>query len=353
MNERYELLKKLCTCSGISGDEKNVRDIIISEIKDYADSIKTDNLGNLIVFKKGLKTPSKKLMISAHMDEVGFMVTYITENGFIKFDQVGGIDRRVVFGKRVTLGENHIDGVVGVKPIHLCSDEERETIPKYSDMYIDIGAESREEAEKYVNIGDSVCFYSPFEINENAENMGTTLKAKAIDDRAGCFIMIELIKSTLEYDCTFTFVVQEEVGLRGAKAAAYTVDPDFAIVLESTTASDIHGCEDSKAVCHVGKGVVVSFMDRSTIYDREMFKEAFYAARDIGVEAQVKSAVAGGNDSGAIHTSRGGVRTLALSLPCRYIHSGLSLVSLRDMEASLKLTKELISRFLGGAITHD
>lgn len=353
MNERYELLKKLCTCSGISGDEKNVRDIIISEIKDYADSIKTDNLGNLIVFKKGLKTPSKKLMISAHMDEVGFMVTYITENGFIKFDQVGGIDRRVVFGKRVTLGENHIDGVVGVKPIHLCSDEERETIPKYSDMYIDIGAESREEAEKYVNIGDSVCFYSPFEINENAEDMGTTLKAKAIDDRAGCFIMIELIKSTLEYDCTFTFVVQEEVGLRGAKAAAYTVDPDFAIVLESTTASDIHGCEDSKAVCHVGKGVVVSFMDRSTIYDREMFKEAFYAARDIGVEAQVKSAVAGGNDSGAIHTSRGGVRTLALSLPCRYIHSGLSLVSLRDMEASLKLTKELISRFLGGAITHD
>lgn len=353
MNERYELLKKLCTCSGISGDEKNVRDIIISEIKDYADSIKTDNLGNLIVFKKGLKTPAKKLMISAHMDEVGFMVTYITENGFIKFDQVGGIDRRVVFGKRVTLGENHIDGVVGVKPIHLCSDEERETIPKYSDMYIDIGAESREEAEKYVNIGDSVCFYSPFEINENAEDMGTTLKAKAIDDRAGCFIMIELIKSTLEYDCTFTFVVQEEVGLRGAKAAAYTVDPDFAIVLESTTASDIHGCEDSKAVCHVGKGVVVSFMDRSTIYDREMFKEAFYAARDIGVEAQVKSAVAGGNDSGAIHTSRGGVRTLALSLPCRYIHSGLSLVSLRDMEASLKLTKELISRFLGGAITHD
>lgn len=353
MNERYELLKKLCTCSGISGDEKNVRDIIISEIKDYADSIKTDNLGNLIVFKKGLKTPSKKLMISAHMDEVGFMVTYITENGFIKFDQVGGIDRRVVFGKRVTLGGNHIDGVVGVKPIHLCSDEERETIPKYSDMYIDIGAESREEAEKYVNIGDSVCFYSPFEINENAEDMGTTLKAKAIDDRAGCFIMIELIKSTLEYDCTFTFVVQEEVGLRGAKAAAYTVDPDFAIVLESTTASDIHGCEDSKAVCHVGKGVVVSFMDRSTIYDREMFKEAFYAARDIGVEAQVKSAVAGGNDSGAIHTSRGGVRTLALSLPCRYIHSGLSLVSLRDMEASLKLTKELISRFLGGAITHD
>lgn len=353
MNERYELLKKLCTCSGISGDEKNVRDIIISEIKDYADSIKTDNLGNLIVFKKGLKTPSKKLMISAHMDEVGFMVTYITENGFIKFDQVGGIDRRVVFGKRVTLGENHIDGVVGVKPIHLCSDEERETIPKYSDMYIDIGAESREEAEKYVNIGDSVCFYSPFEINENAEDMGTTLKAKAIDDRAGCFIMIELIKSTLEYDCTFTFVVQEEVGLRGAKSAAYTVDPDFAIVLESTTASDIHGCEDSKAVCHVGRGVVVSFMDRSTIYDREMFKEAFYAARDIGVEAQVKSAVAGGNDSGAIHISRGGVRTLALSLPCRYIHSGLSLVSLRDMEASLKLTKELISRFLGGAITHD
>lgn len=349
MNERYELLKKLCTCSGISGDETKVRDIIISEIKDYADHIKTDNMGNLIVFKKGLKTPDKKLMISAHMDEVGFMVTYITERGFLKFDQVGGIDRRVVFGKRVTVGENSIDGVVGVKPIHLCSEDEKETVPKISDMYIDIGAESREEAERYVSIGDSVCFYSPFEINEDAVSLGTTLKAKAIDDRAGCFIMIELIKSQLEYDCTFTFVVQEEVGLRGAKTAAYTVDPDYAIVLESTTASDIHGCEDSKAVCHVGEGVVVSFMDRSTIYDKEMFKEAFKAAKDIGVKAQVKSAVAGGNDSGAIHTSRGGVRTLALSLPCRYIHSGLSLVSLSDMEDSLKLTKELISRFLTGA----
>jgi len=148
MNERYELLKKLCTCSGISGDETKVRDIIISEIKDYVDHIKIDNMGNLIVFKKGLKTPDKKLMISAHMDEVGFMVTYITERGFLKFDQVGGIDRRVVFGKRVTVGENSIDGVVGVKPIHLCSEDEKETVPKISDMYIDIGAESREEAEK-------------------------------------------------------------------------------------------------------------------------------------------------------------------------------------------------------------
>lgn len=277
------------------------------------------------------------------------MVTYITEKGFLKFDQVGGIDRRVVFGKRVAVGENLVNGVVGVKPIHLCSEDEKETVPKISDMYIDIGAESREEAEKYVSIGDSVCFSSPFEINEDAENLGTTLKAKAIDDRAGCFIMTELIKSELEYDCTFTFVVQEEVGLRGAKTAAYTVDPDYAIVLESTTASDIHGCDESKAVCRVGKGVVVSFMDRGTIYDKEMFKEAFKAAEDIGVKAQVKSAVAGGNDSGAIHTSRGGVRTLALSLPCRYIHSGLSLVSMRDIEASVKLTKELVSRFLGGA----
>lgn len=349
MNDSYRLLKKLCTSFGISGDEKSIRDIIISEIKAYADDIKTDNMGNLIVFKKGLKTPHKKLMISAHMDEVGFMVTFITEQGYLKFDQVGGIDRRVAFGKRVLVGENLIDGVVGVKPIHLCMEEEKETVPKYSDMYIDIGAESREEALKYVNIGDSVCFCSPFEINVEAESLGTTLKAKAIDDRAGCFIMTELIKSELEYDCTFTFVVQEEVGLRGAKTAAYTVNPDFAIVLESTTASDIHGCDDSKAVCHVGKGVVVSFMDRSTIYDKEMFREAFKAAKDIGVKAQVKSAVAGGNDSGAIHISRGGVRTLALSLPCRYIHSGLSLVSLSDMEASISLTKELISRFLGGS----
>ena len=202
------LLKELSELSGISGDEGLVRDFIISEIKDTNADIRTDNMGNLIVFKKGRKTPERKLLISAHMDEVGFIVTFITEDGFIKFDEVGGIDRRVVLGKSVKI-RNNVRGVITARPMHLLSGEQRDSIPKLDEMYIDIGASSREEAEQYVSLGDSVTFESEFLWKDNI------ITGKAIDDRAGCAVMIDMIKSELEYDTYFSFVVQEEVGLRG------------------------------------------------------------------------------------------------------------------------------------------
>ncbi|MCH5304780.1 MAG: M42 family metallopeptidase [Ruminococcus sp.] len=341
--KNLNLLKKLCVANGISGDEGSIREIIIDEIKDYISEYKIDNLGNIIAFKKGKNRAVKKLMISAHMDEVGFIVTDITSDGLIKFDEVGGIDRRVLPGRSVLIG-GRVWGVIGTKPIHLCSNDEREKIPEYDSMYIDIGANSKEDAEKIVSLGDSITFESFY------ENNGYTIKSKAIDDRAGCFLMIEMIKSELEYDTYFTFVVQEEVGLHGAKVASYTVNPDFAIVLEATTAADIPEISTSKQVCNVNGGAVIGYMDKRTIYDKGMINHAKYLAEEHNIKLQFKRAVAGGNDAGVIHESRVGVRTLAISLPCRYLHSQLSLISKSDLEDTYNLACLLSSDISGGKI---
>ena len=337
-----KLLERLCTCDGISGDEGGIRRIIIEEISDFADEITTDNLGNLIVYKKGKNRAVNKLMISAHMDEVGLMVTDITSDGYLRFDEVGGIDKRILLGKNVTVGSGKIAGVIGIKPVHLSKGDEASAIPSLSDMYIDIGANSMDEALEYVSYGDSINFVSDFEYNDYS------IKSKALDDRFGCYVLISLIKSELEYDTHFVFAVQEEVGLRGAKVAAYTVDPEFAIVAETTTAADVPEVEKSRQVCNLHKGAVISVMDRRAIYDKELVKAAFSAAEKTGAKAQYKRAVAGGNDAGVIHQSRGGVRTLAVSLPCRYLHSPSCIVSREDCESVIKLVSQLAEDIAGG-----
>lgn len=339
-----KLLKRLCKCDGISGDEGKVRELIINEIKPYADSITADNLGNLLVHKKGKNMAKSKLMLSAHMDEVGLMVTGITSDGYIKFDEVGGIDRRVLLGKSVTLGKNKINGVIGVKPIHLCKGEENSRIPELSEMYIDIGADSKEDALKYIKYGDSINFVSDFNVTSDS------ITSKALDDRFGCLVLIELIKSEPEYDMDFAFVVQEEVGLRGAKVAAFTVDPEFALVIETTTAADIPEVDENKQVCNLSNGAVISVMDRRTIYDKEMIALAFECAEKLNIKAQYKRAVAGGNDAGVIHSSKSGVRTLAVSLPCRYLHSPNCVVNKQDCENMMMLVSELAENIAGGKL---
>lgn len=337
-----QLLEKLCLANGISGDEQNVRELIAREIKDYADKITVDNLGNLLVFKKGKNKPAHKLMLCAHMDEVGFMVTDVSSDGYIKFDEVGGVDRRILPGKQVTIGKNNINGVIGIKPVHLTKSDESGAIPELSDMYIDIGADSREDALKYISPGDSIYFCSSFTQN------GSRIISKALDDRFGCFVLINMIKSELLYDMHFVFAVQEEVGLRGATVAAYSTAPEFAVVVESTTAADIPEIESAKQVCRLEDGAVISVMDRATIYDREMVKSAFRVAEAIGAKAQYKRAVAGGNDSGAIHKSRGGVRTLAISLPCRYIHAPFCVADIADCESVMMIAGRLAENIAGG-----
>ncbi|HEX3016455.1 MAG TPA: M42 family metallopeptidase [Caproicibacter sp.] len=328
------LLKKLSEAHGISGREEEIRELILKEIRPLADKIEITPLGNIIAFKKGEKKPKTKLMISAHMDEVGLIVTHITDDGLLKFAMVGGIDRRILPGKSVTIG-NGVHGVIGVKPIHMLTKDEREKSVPLKELYIDIGALSREEAEEKVKPGDDINFDSIF---DTANGM---IKGKALDDRAGCAILIDVMKSGLKYDATFVFAVQEEVGLSGAKTAAYSVKPDAAIVVESTTAADVPGVDKDRQVCRLGAGPVISFMDRRTIYDREYYGLAFAAAKKAGVKCQAKQAIAGGNDAGAIHTSRGGVRTIAVSLPCRYLHSPVGMITQDDFLAAPKLIAEL------------
>lgn len=329
------MLEKLCILNGASGDEKAVRDYIIGEIKDHC-AYRTDKLGNLICEKKGKNAPNKKIMVAAHMDEVALIVTAIKPDGSLSVSAVGGVDASVVIGRQVSV--SGVVGVVGAAAVHNLSDEEKEKAPKMSSLYIDIGASDKAEAEKYVRQGDIAYFKTDFTRFGNG-----MLVSKAIDDRAGCMIMIDMIKSEIEYDTTFVFTVQEEIGTRGAKTAAFSVVPDFALVLETTTAADIPAAEGEKRVCELTKGAVVSYMDRGTIYDRELYRLAFDTAQKNGVSVQTKSMVAGGNDSGAIHVSRDGVRTLAISVPCRYLHSPSVTAFEGDIEACEKLAALMIS----------
>lgn len=333
-----ELLRKLCLIDGTSGDEAAVREFVISQIKDYCE-YSVDNLGNIIAFKKGKSTPQKKVLIDAHLDEVGLIITHIGADGFLSFKAVGGIDTAALMFRRVLVNGKTL-GVIGGKPVHLCDGDERKKLPCADSLYIDLGVSSKEEAQKLVNVGDCAVMCSDFTVVENK------VLSKALDDRVGCAVLIDLLKNDAEYDFYASFSVQEEVGLRGARVAAFTVDPDAAIVIDGTTAADVAGVADSKKVCHQGKGAVVSFMDGATSYDREYYN----AALNSGITAQSKCAVAGGNNAGAIHLNRGGVRTVAISVPCRYIHTAGSTCDMRDVIAVRDLTKYMIEKIAGGKL---
>ncbi len=326
-----KLIKELCSLGGISGHEHCVREYIAEQIKDHCE-YSVDNLGNIIALKKGKERPKNRVMICAHMDEVGMIVTYITDEGLLRVSPVGGVDSKVIFGRAVEVGEAKLHGVIGAKPKHHMSKKDAEKSVPFEDIFVDIGASSKKQAEEHVRLGDPVHFCSDF--SEFGNNM---IKAKALDDRAGCAMMIEMMKKDLSHDTYFVFTVQEELGLRGATTATYTVNPDIAIVLETTTAADIPGVSGENRVCLVGNGAVVSYMDRSTIYDRQLYDLAFETAKTHAIPCQTKTMVAGGNDSGAIHVSRDGVRTLAISAPCRYLHSPCTVLSYDDLMAVYNL----------------
>ena len=329
-----ELLKDLCRLGGVSGNEDQVRDYIRSQAQPWASSIRTDALGNLIVFKKGKKPTGNKLLLAAHMDEVGIIVTRITDEGFLKFDFVGGVDRRVAIGKPVLIGDKQVPGLIGLKAIHLVSREEMKKVPKTDALYIDIGARDKEAAEQLVSLGD----YGVF-LGEPEEFGRGFLKAKAIDDRVGCAVMLELLREDLPLDVTFAFTAQEEVGTRGAFAAAFSVTPEVALVLETTTAADLPGVEDHRKVCAPGKGPVISYMDGGTIYDRGLFEDLRRLAEDNGIPWQTKEYIAGGNDARTIQRTKAGVRVAAMSAAVRYLHAPASVGSISDFEHMLTLTR--------------
>ena len=332
----FELVKALCDIDGVSGAEDNVRNYIEAQVKDYCDC-KVDARGNLICFKKGKKTPAKKIMLSAHMDEVGFVVTGIDDDGFLRFSTVGGIDSRVVIGKRVRL-ESGIPAIVGTKPIHMQSAEEQNTPLKISDMYLDIGAKNKEDALESVALGDTAAFFSNTVLFGNDR-----IKAKALDDRAGCACLIQLLQQDAEYHFTACFTVCEECGKSGADNAAYTVQPDIAIVVECTTAADVHGVGELDQVVNQGKGPAFVLMDTRCIYDRALFKKGMAIAKEHNVPCQVKRATSGATDAAVIQTMGAGVKVMGVSMPGRYIHSASSTLKLSDIDATTQLLGHLVN----------
>ncbi len=334
-----DLLKELCTLCGESGNETAVKEYIISEISPFAESVEIDALGNIIAFKKGKNRSVCRLMIDAHMDEVGIIVTAITPDGFLKFDTLGGVKDSVLLCQKVNIGG--VIGVIGAKPIHLTDKEEAKKAPKKDSMYIDIGVSSRKAAEEYITVGASGVL-----VGEYTYFGDSFIKSKALDDRIGCKILIDLIKNDSEYDFFATFTVGEEVGCRGARTATYYVNPDAALTLEATTANDIEGVSPDKQVCKLGFGPAVSFMDNGTVYYRDFYN----AALESEILCQPKAAVAGGNNSSAIHLTQSGVKTLAISVPCRYIHTPSCVADLADIENAEKLTAYMINKICSGEV---
>ena len=332
-----ETLKTLCGLSGVSSWEDPVRDYIRQRVEPHADRVEVDALGNLIVFKRGAKAAGNKLMLCAHMDEVGLMVKSVTEEGYLKFGCVCGIDRRILLGKQVEVGERKIPGIIGLKAIHLTTAEERKKVPKLTDLYIDIGAKDKEEALAQVEPGD-VCTF----VSDAVEFGEGLLKAKAIDDRVGCAVMVKLLEEELPMDCTFVFTAMEEVGTRGAFGAAFSVTPEIALVLEGTTAADVPALEPDRQVCWPGKGPVLSWMDGGTIYDRGLFELLRELAEKNGIPWQMKHYLSGGTDGGAVQRTKAGVRVTGISAAVRYLHAPNSVCSISDAEQMLALARKLI-----------
>jgi len=329
-----KLIEELCQKRSISGDESRVRELVKSKLEGKC-TLTVDALGNLIAVKEGVK-PNKKIAMFAHMDEVGMMVTFITADGMIKFHPIG-IDPVVLFGRRVRIGEGDIPGVIGAKAWHHLSSDERDAALKAEGMYIDIGASSKEEAEAVISLGDSITFDDPF-----CEMGDGYLLSRALDDRIGCALLIELLLSDQPYELTGVFTCGEESSLFGAAAAANRVEAEIAVILETTTAGDVDGAPASKTVCSLKNGPVVSFADRGTLYDRELYKLAFDIAEQKGIKIQTKEGVYGGNEARVVSRAAKGAKTMAVSVPCRYLHSPSCVAAMQDVEAAAKLLDALI-----------
>lgn len=329
--ELFENIKNLSYLRGISGREDAVRAYLIEQIEGHAE-YEVDALGNLLVHKKGKTPAARTLLFSAHMDEVGFVVTHIDEKGYLRFAPVGGIVPEVTGGRAVLVGEPPVYGAIGCKATHLCRDKDEKDPGKIETMWIDIGAKDRTDAEHFVAVGDMVTFATEY------RPMGEErVAARALDDRAGCAMMLQMIRGELACDCKFAFTVQEETGCFGAKTAAYALNPDIAVAIECTTAGDLAGVSVEKQVCRVGAGPVVSFMDKGAIYSYDLYREVRALAEQAGIPTQTKEGIFGGNESRSLMTARGGCRVLAVSVPTRYLHSASCVAAYRDIEDTLRL----------------
>ncbi|MBI5031078.1 MAG: M42 family metallopeptidase [Chloroflexi bacterium] len=333
------LLEKLSNARGVSGNEAEVREILIDAVKDRVDEYRVDTMGNLITLKKAKSARSRdlKVMIAAHMDEVGLMIVHHDSNGLLRFRKVGGIDDRVLLSKVVLIGKDKIPGIVGAKPIHLLKQKEREQVTDSDSMTIDIGAKSKEEAQALVKVGDYATFATEF------AQMGDGLvKGKALDDRTGCATLVEILRRDYPFNLYGVFTTQEEVGARGARVAAYAIEPSCAFALESTVCDDSPKTKDVSPVTRLGNGPAITFMDNSLISDRRLVNLLIETAKENRIPYQFRQLTAGGTDVGRINITREGAPGVSVAVPTRYIHSPVSLLSKQDFENTIALmTKTL------------
>jgi tetrahedral aminopeptidase len=346
--DSMELLKQLSDAFGVSGFEDEVRERIRTLVAPVVDEVRTDTLGNLFAIRKGREDFT--VMLDAHMDEVGFMVKWIDENGYLRFAPLGGWDPRIIPGHRVELltrsGKKR-QGVIGSAPPHILTDEERRRPIPMEKLFVDIGACSSQEAAEFgVHIGDPLTIHYPFvELSEGY------VTGKAFDDRAGCAVMVEVAQRLAESDLAatvvFAFVMGEEVGLRGARTAAYQIEPDLAIALEGTIGADMPGVPEESQPVRLGRGPAITVADRSIVVSRKLVMKLEEVADEAAIPYQYKLPTYGGTDAGAIHLTKGGITAGVVSVPCRFIHSPTSTLRLNDFENTVRLVSRFVEKLPG------
>ena len=333
-----QLLAEICEVAGTSGFEQRVREIVLREVTSLVDEVSVDNMGNVTAIKRG-KDSSKKVMIGAHMDEIGFIVTHIDDEGFVRFHTLGGFDPKTLTAQRVIVhGKKDMIGVMGSKPIHVMTPEERTKVPKTTDYFIDMGM-SKEEVEKHISIGD------PITRDRKLIEMGDCVNCKSIDNRVAVFILIEMFREIKDpaHDVYGVFTVQEEVGIRGAAVAAQQIQPDFGFGLDTTIAFDVPGAAAHEKVTELGKGVAIKIMDSSTICDYRMVNFMKQTADKNKITWQPEILTAGGTDTKAIQqNTAGGSIAGAISIPTRHIHQVIEMAHKQDIRNSIDLLRSCL-----------
>ncbi len=334
-----KLLKQLSEIAGVPGREERVRVLIKQELTGVVDSLKEDALGNLIAIKKSDQKNAKRVMLSAHMDEIGFYVKHIDDKGFLRLQNVGGFDTRNLFARQVTVHGSVGKGkdLIGVmnpatKPVHIASAEERKKVPEMNEFAVDLGM-SADKVKRHVRLGDMVTLIQEF------RDLGEVVTGKALDDRVSCWIQIEVLKKLKKpsYDIYAVFSVQEEVGVRGATTSAFGLEPDIGIALDTTLAVDTPGTPGDQSVTELGKGAALKVMDSRSISTRWLLDEFIELAEKNDIDYQLELLPLGGTDAGAIQLSRRGVPSITLSTPSRYVHTVTEMVAKADLNAAIKL----------------
>lgn len=336
---QLRLLERLCNACAVSGDEAEVRKIVLEEIRPHVDEVKVDALGNVLALKRGKSDGAARLkvMLAAHMDEVGFMVIHDEGDGIYRFDTIGGLDERQLVGKAVLVGKEHIPGVIGAKAVHLTKPEERKSPISLDVLRIDVGPGANK-----IKPGDRATFATRF------RRLGPSLCAKALDNRLGVATLIELIRQAPPLvDLQAAFTVQEELGLRGARVAAYALDPDLAIAIDSTPANDLpvwDGSDNEVYNTHLGAGPALYIADSGTLSDPRLVRYLAQTGDDLGIPYQFRQPGGGGTDAGAIHKQRAGIPSVSVSVPGRYAHTAAGLARLEDWQHTLGLLQAALER---------